>query len=95
MKNGLGEIGIVPLNSARQAFPVRGCISVAEDGTVCDPNPRQGPKLGRTAQARSRHVPQGQKPGRKRMRCGVPEAPSGAGRGKTLQGGGAAVLRKV
>ena len=96
--NGLGKIGIASLNSARQAFPVRVCISVAEDGTVCDPNPRQGiklgrtaqprsrhvpqgQKLGRTAQARSRHVPQGQKPGRERMRCGVPGAPLGAGRG--------------
>ena len=38
-------------------------------------------KLGRTAQARSQHVPQGQKLGRKRMRRGFPEAPSGAGRG--------------
>ena len=38
-------------------------------------------KLGRTAQARRQHVPQGQKLGRKRMRRGFPEAPSGAGRG--------------
>ena len=43
--------------------------------------PRKGIKLGRTAQTRSRHVPQGQKSGRKRMRRGVPGAPSGAGRG--------------
>ena len=43
--------------------------------------PRKGLKPSRTAQPRSRHVPQGQKPGRKRMRCGVPEAPSGAGGG--------------
>ena len=43
--------------------------------------PRQGIKLGRTARPRNRHVPQGQKLGRKRMRRGVSEAPSGAGRG--------------
>ena len=43
--------------------------------------PRQEPKLGRTAQARSQHVPQGQKLGRKRRWRGSPGAPSGAGRG--------------
>lgn len=41
--------------------------------------PRKGIKPGRTAQPRSQHVPQGQKLGRKRMRRGFPEAPSGAG----------------
>ena len=43
--------------------------------------PRQGPKLGRTAQPRGQHVPQGQKLGRKRRWRGFPGAPSGAGRG--------------
>ena len=43
--------------------------------------PRQGPKLGRTAQPRGQHVPQGQKLGRKRRWRRFPGAPSGAGRG--------------
>ena len=43
--------------------------------------PRQGPKPSRTALPRDRHVPQGQKLGRKRRWRGFPGAPSWAGRG--------------
>ena len=56
--------------------------------------PRQGPKLGRTAQPRGQHVPQGQKLGRKRRWRGFPGAPSGAGRGDMFGRGSYTLVRR-
>ena len=63
--------------SSEQLDGIRKCLCRSGSRS----QPRQGPKLGRTAQPRGQHVPQGQKLGRKRRWRGFPEAPSGAGRG--------------